>query len=75
MDLEDQDAKGVWKHETSGFTFIGIAGIKDIIRDSVPDSIRKCHMAGIDIKMVTGDNAITAKAIAEEINLIDDSNR
>lgn len=54
---------------------IGIAGIKDIIRDSVPESVRRCHVAGIDIKMVTGDNKVTARAIAEEINLINDKNR
>ena len=49
---------------------LGIAGIKDIIRTGVKDSIRKCHEASIDVKMVTGDNKITARAIAEEINII-----
>ncbi len=75
LDFEDTNDHGVWKHEEGDFTLIGIAGIKDIIRDSVPKSIRKCHMAGIDIKMVTGDNKVTARAIAEEINLINDKNR
>ncbi len=39
-DFEDTDAHGIWKHETGDFTMIGIAGIKDIIRDSVPKSVR-----------------------------------
>jgi len=75
LDLEDTNEHDVWKHEETGFTLIGIAGIKDIIRNSVPDSVKKCHRAGIDIKMVTGDNKVTARAIAEEINLINDKNR
>lgn len=41
----------------------------------MPNSVKKCHLAGIDIKMVTGDNKVTARAIAEEINLINDNNR
>ena len=75
INFEETNAHGVWPHEESGFTLIGIAGIKDVIRDSVPTSIKKCHLAGIDIKMVTGDNKVTARAIAEEINLINDKNR
>ena len=54
---------------------IGIDGIKDIIRQGVVDSIRQCHDAGIDVKMVTGDNKVTARAIAEEINIIDDNEK
>lgn len=41
----------------------------------MPLSVKQCHIAGIDIKMVTGDNKVTARAIAEEINLIDNDNR
>jgi P-type E1-E2 ATPase len=36
----------------------------------VPDSIKQCHKAGITVRMVTGDNIITAKAIAKEIGLV-----
>ena len=75
LDLENPDDRGIFSYEKNGYTLIGIAGIKDIIRSTVPDSIRKCHMAGIDIKMVTGDNKITARAIAQEISLINDKNK
>ena len=75
LNLDAPDKRGIFDYERSGFTLIGISGIKDIIRDTVPDSIKKCHRAGIDIKMVTGDNKITARAIAEEISLINEKNR
>jgi P-type E1-E2 ATPase len=48
-----------------------IIGVKDIARPEVPEAIRKCKKAGITVRMVTGDNLITAKAIAEEIGIID----
>ncbi len=60
MNLEDKDDKGVFKFEEGGFVMVGICGIKDIIRKEVPNSIRKCKMAGIEVKMITGDNKITA---------------
>lgn len=44
--------------------------MKDVPREEVPDAIQKCKIAGITIRMVTGDNLITAKAIAEEIGII-----
>ena len=73
-DLETKDQRGIHDYETSGFTMIGICGIRDIIRAEVPESVRKCHRAGIDVKMVTGDNKITARAIAEEVNIIGERN-
>ena len=44
---------------------MAIIGVKDVPREEVPDAIQKCKIAGITIRMVTGDNLITAKAIAE----------
>ncbi len=74
IDLENKDNRGVHDFEMDGFTLIGICGIKDIIRKEVPTSMKQCHTAGIDVKMVTGDNKITARAIAREINLITKDN-
>lgn len=71
----EPDAKGIYEYEKSGFTLVGICGIKDVIRPEVPSSIKKCHEAGIDVKMVTGDNKITAEAIALEIGIITMENR
>jgi len=52
-------------------TFLGLAGMIDPPREMVPEAIKKCKKAGITVKMVTGDNPETAKAIAKKINLTD----
>lgn len=57
--------------ERKGFTLIGILGIKDIIRKEVPTAVAQCQRAGITVRMVTGDNKITALAIAKECKIID----
>ena len=51
---------------------MAIIGVKDIPRKEVPEAIRKCNRAGITVRMVTGDNIITARAIAKEIGLTKD---
>jgi len=56
--------------EMTGFTLIAIVGIRDIIRKEVPDAVAVCQKAGIMVRMVTGDNKITAMAIAKECNII-----
>ncbi|MEY1638160.1 calcium-translocating P-type ATPase, PMCA-type [Tenuifilum osseticum] len=53
-----------------GLTFLGIVGIADPLRDDVPTAISECHMAGIDVKMVTGDNQDTAIAIGKNAGLL-----
>ncbi|CAG7959590.1 unnamed protein product [Penicillium olsonii] len=45
-------------------TWVGVVGIQDPLRPEVPQAIRKCHSAGVQVKMVTGDNVATATAIA-----------
>jgi magnesium-transporting ATPase (P-type) len=67
------DADGVIHAiEKRDFTLIGIFGIKDIIRKEVPDAVAKCQKAGITVRMVTGDNKVTAMAIAKECKIIDE---
>ena len=44
----------------------GIFGIKDPLRPDVKDAVAKCQTSGILVRMVTGDNVTTAKAIARE---------
>ncbi|XP_057784460.1 calcium-transporting ATPase 2, plasma membrane-type-like isoform X1 [Salvia miltiorrhiza] len=57
---------------TSGYTCIGIVGIKDPVRPGVPESVALCRSAGICVRMVTGDNINTAKAIARECGILTD---
>ncbi|KAK4262398.1 hypothetical protein QN277_027963 [Acacia crassicarpa] len=56
----------------SGYTCIGIVGIKDPVRPGVRESVAVCRSAGITVRMVTGDNIDTAKAIARECGILTD---
>ncbi|KAG6482596.1 calcium-transporting ATPase 10, plasma membrane-type-like [Zingiber officinale] len=56
-----------------GFTCIGIVGIKDPVRPGVKESVAICRSAGITVRMVTGDNINTAKAIARECGILTDN--
>jgi Cu+-exporting ATPase len=47
----------------------GIVGVADPIKDSTPDAIRELTAAGLKIIMVTGDNATTAKAVADKLGI------
>ena len=49
--------------------YIGIFGLRDSLRDNVDKAVIKCHNAGVTVIMVTGDNLITASAIASECNI------
>ncbi|KAK8964468.1 Calcium-transporting ATPase 1, plasma membrane-type [Platanthera guangdongensis] len=56
----------------SGYTCIGVVGIKDPVRPGVRESVEICRSAGIVVRMVTGDNINTAKAIARECGILTD---
>ncbi|XP_066370155.1 calcium-transporting ATPase 3, plasma membrane-type-like isoform X1 [Miscanthus floridulus] len=53
-----------------GYICIGIVGIKDPVRPGVRQSVATCRSAGIAVRMVTGDNINTAKAIARECGIL-----
>ena len=52
-------------------TFVGIMGLVDPARSEVPQAVEECHHAGINVAMVTGDHALTARAIAEQVGILD----
>ena len=52
-----------------GFTLLGIAGFIDPPRPEAIEAAADCHRAGIDVKMITGDHAVTALAIARQLGL------
>ncbi|KAK1363727.1 Calcium-transporting ATPase [Heracleum sosnowskyi] len=58
---------------TSGYTCIGIVGIKDPVRPGVKESVALCRSAGVTVRMVTGDNINTAKAIARECGILNEN--
>ena len=49
--------------------FFGVVGIQDPVRPGVPEAVRKAQGAGVTVRMVTGDNVQTARAIATECNI------
>ena len=49
-----------------------LIGIRDQLRAEVPHSVEMCHKAGITVRMVTGDNIITALAISKDSNIINE---
>ncbi len=49
--------------------FAGLAGMEDPAREEVKDTLKQCTTAGIKVKMITGDNKETARAIAKKIGL------
>jgi P-type Ca2+ transporter type 2C len=51
------------------FVFVGLVGLADPLRTSVPAAIRQCRTAGIRVVMITGDYPATAKAIARQAGL------
>jgi Ca2+-transporting ATPase len=55
----------------SGFTFIGLFGMIDPPRTEAMEAIKKCHDAGIVVKMITGDHKATARSIGMELGLSD----
>ena len=59
----------------SGMSFDGFVGIADPLRAEVYDAVRACKTAGIEVKMLTGDNIVTATAIAEELELLGESGK
>ncbi|WP_295557849.1 cation-transporting P-type ATPase [uncultured Hyphomicrobium sp.] len=52
-----------------GLIFLGIVGFIDPPRPEAVAAIAECHSAGIDVKMITGDHAVTAAAIARQLGL------
>ncbi|XP_057573936.1 plasma membrane calcium-transporting ATPase 3 isoform X11 [Hippopotamus amphibius kiboko] len=62
-----------WDNENEvvgDLTCIAVVGIEDPVRPEVPEAIRKCQRAGITVRMVTGDNINTARAIAAKCGII-----
>ncbi|XP_077713970.1 plasma membrane calcium-transporting ATPase 2 isoform X3 [Canis aureus] len=62
-----------WDNENdilNDLTCICVVGIEDPVRPEVPEAIRKCQRAGITVRMVTGDNINTARAIAIKCGII-----
>ncbi|XP_038144357.1 plasma membrane calcium-transporting ATPase 1a isoform X1 [Cyprinodon tularosa] len=72
-DFPASDGEPEWDNENdilTGLTCICVVGIEDPVRPEVPEAIRKCQRAGITVRMVTGDNINTARAIASKCGIL-----
>ncbi len=52
-----------------GLVFLGLLGLLDPPREEAIDAVRECQEAGIRVKMITGDHALTARAIADRLGI------
>nr|XP_023897194.1 calcium-transporting ATPase 4, plasma membrane-type-like [Quercus suber] len=71
--LAFKDIKGISSADSipeDGYTLISVIGIKDPVRPGVREAVKTCLAAGITVRMVTGDNINTAKAIAKECGIL-----
>lgn len=61
------------EHQTmeSNMVFDGFAAISDPLRADVYDAVNSCRNAGVNLKILTGDNIVTATAIAKELHILD----
>ena len=66
--IEKEDEKGLLPDQKN-LTYIGIFGLQDSLRPGVRNAVNECHMAGVKVIMVTGDNLITATSIAKDCNI------
>ncbi|EAR94179.2 calcium-translocating P-type ATPase, PMCA-type protein (macronuclear) [Tetrahymena thermophila SB210] len=69
-DINSKDNMNVREIEKSNLILIGVLGIEDVLRPEVPLAVAKCKQAKIHVRMVTGDNKITARAIANKCGII-----
>lgn len=69
------DVNAAAHESTTNLTMDMLVGIQDPLKEGVPEAVIQCKMAGVTVRMVTGDNLVTAKAISRGCNILtpDDS--
>ncbi len=61
--------KSLAAEEIKELTFVGLVGLKDPLRPGVREAFAICRKAGMSVVIITGDHKVTAKAVAEELEL------
>lgn len=69
--MKDYEEESQHQQMESNMIFDGFVAISDPLRSDVYDSVKSCRRAGVDLKILTGDNIITATAIANELHLLE----
>ena len=70
-DGEVPTSKKYTEKDIKHLNFVGLVGFIDPVRKEATESIRLCKKAGIKVLMITGDHALTAYAIAKDLNMVD----
>ncbi|KAI1801765.1 plasma membrane calcium-transporting ATPase [Daldinia bambusicola] len=68
----DEDGHIKFESVLKDLVWLGLVGIQDPVRPGVPEAVLKAQNAGVVVRMVTGDNAVTAQAIATECGIYTD---
>jgi Ca2+-transporting ATPase len=68
--VEDDPSQALFEDVFRHMVFLSIVGIQDPLRPSVREAVKDCQGAGVFVRMVTGDNVMTAKAIAEDCGIL-----
>ena len=69
----DDNVENVREKLESNMIYDGFVAISDPVRKEVYDAVDQCRSAGINIKMLTGDNIVTATAIARELKILNEN--
>jgi len=73
--LEDDPKQANFDDIFYNMALVGVVGIQDPLRPGVSHAVKRCQDAGIVVRMVTGDNAVTAQAIATECGIKTEAGR
>lgn len=69
LTMEDDSRQARFDDIFEDMVFLSIVGIQDPLRNGVPEAVAECQKAGVFVRMVTGDNVLTARAIAQECGI------
>ena len=65
----DSEGEVAYEYLAQDLTLLAVTAIEDPLRVGVPDAVRACRRAGVQVKMCTGDNIITARSIAAQCGM------
>ena len=67
--VDDDPSMAIFEDVFEEMTLLGVVGIQDPLRDGVSKAVKQCQLAGVKVRMVTGDNVMTATAIATQCGI------
>ena len=71
-DIDSENEEIFEEFLESELILLAIVGIQDPLRDGIPEAVGRCRRAGVTVRMVTGDNLATARAISKNAGILSD---